>query len=565
MSINKVQQVYEHIEPFIEKWPVAVVSRERAEFIKELNAFVLNRILESYGENLHELISKTVFMENQRIKASPWKVDPADEKMYWSNISSELDAALLREDRNEVELALLKRIINRYSEEIVGTFDPKIFRFSRIFLTSFFKRIFNRYFSPGKWRWGKKEDLQKKIKLVGDIAKIRQLFSKGTVVVLPTHYSNLDSIMVGYAIDTNVGLPHFSFGAGLNLFNVEIVAYFMNRLGAYRVDRRKKNPIYLECLKSMASYSLLKGVNNIFFPGGTRSRSGATEEKLKLGLISSLIEAQRLLLLEKSDKKIFVVPLNIGYHFVLEAGILVEQHLQSIGREKYIRPPYQSWTFQSIIKLVKSLYTKESEVYMSFGEPMDVLGNRVDAEGKSYDKFGHAVDLGDYFKLGDEFNSNQQRESIYSKLLGDAVVAAYKKNNVVLSSNIAAFVAWQLYYNEHEDIDLHTLLNTSLIPVQIPKDLFYRVCDEVILNLRERASRHEITIAPEIQNESTEQIVLHGLKNLGIYHPKKVLKWNKDDTLTSESTKLLYFYHHRLQHYNLESIVKETVKNFATT
>src|SRR5690606_2564172 len=151
----------------------------------------------------------------------------------------------------------------RYSEEIVGHFDKKTFRFSRWFLTSFFKRLFNRYFGKKQWRWGSKIQLLEKIKLHGNIALIQKLFTQGTVVILPTHHSNLDSIMVGYAIDSKMRLPVFSYGAGLNLYNVELAAYFMNRLGAYRVDRRKKNPIYLECLKSMASYSLTKGINNI--------------------------------------------------------------------------------------------------------------------------------------------------------------------------------------------------------------------------------------------------------------------------------------------------------------
>lgn len=554
-----MQQVYPHIYPQIEDWPVAKVSKERSTFIAELNAFVLERLLENYRDNINELITKSIYMENQRIKATPWKVDPADEKIYWKSISAELDASAIREDRQEAELQLLKRIINRYSEEIVGTFDPKIFRFSRIFLTSFFKRIFCKYFGTGKWRWGKKSDLQKKIKLEGDVEKIRGLFEKGTVAVLPTHYSNLDSIMVGYAIDTNVGLPHFSFGAGLNLYNVEIIAYFMNRLGAFRVDRRKKNPIYLECLKSMASYSLLKGVNSIFFPGGTRSRSGATEEKLKLGLISSLVEAQRLHLMEGSERKIFVVPLNIGYHFVLEAGVLVEQHLQSIAREKYVRPSYQGWTFGRIWSLIKALYTKESEVYMSFGEPMDILGNKVDADGVSYDKFGHKVELGDYFRLGDEFNTSSQRESVYTKLLGDAVAAAYRKNNVILSSNVVAYAAWEMYFREHSDIDLYTLVNTSHIPLKIQKNDFERVVSELVTILREMAAVNEVKLAPEIYFD-TDGLIAHGINNLGIFHHNKVLKWGKDNFLTSEDIKLLFFYHHRMVNYGLETRI-----NFAAT
>ena len=79
--------------------------------------------------------------------------------------------------------------------------------------------------------------------VAGKTDSIRTLIKDHTVVVVPTHFSNLDSILIGYAMDAMMGLPSFSYGAGLNLYNTGYTAYFMNRLGAYRVDRRKKNPI----------------------------------------------------------------------------------------------------------------------------------------------------------------------------------------------------------------------------------------------------------------------------------------------------------------------------------
>src|SRR3546814_15272144 len=51
----------------------------------------------------------------------------------------------------------------------------------------------------------------------------------------------------------SLGLPAFIYGAGLNLFNRKIFAYFMNSLGAYKVDRRKKNLPYLETLKTYST------------------------------------------------------------------------------------------------------------------------------------------------------------------------------------------------------------------------------------------------------------------------------------------------------------------------
>src|SRR5690606_39991027 len=99
---------------------------------------------------------------------------------------------------------------------------------------------------------------------------------KGTIVMTPTHFSNLDPVLMGWVIHT-LGLPPFVYAADLNLFNIELYAYFMNSLGAFKVDRRKDNPIYQETLKSYAINALLKGCHTMFFPGGTRSRSGRSE------------------------------------------------------------------------------------------------------------------------------------------------------------------------------------------------------------------------------------------------------------------------------------------------
>lgn len=546
-----MNQIFQHIIPEISEWPVAKQSRERAAFIERLNTYITAQLIASHGNNLQELISKAIFMENQRIKLTPWKVDPPDEKEYWKSIAANLDAASGREDREEAEQAILRRIVNRYSEEIVGNFVPRAFLFSRIFLTSFFKRIFSSYFAGGQWRWGNKKALQERIRIKGDIERIRTLFQKGTVVMLPTHYSNLDSIMVGYSIDTNVGLPSFSYGAGLNLFNVELVGYFIDRLGAFRVDRRKKNPIYLECLKSMTTISVTEGVNCLFFPGGTRSRSGETETHLKLGLISSVIEAQRLHLEKNDGKKVFIVPLNLGYHFVLEASHLIDQHLQSAAREKYKRSKLQGPNLSSIIHFIRDLYTKSSEVYMSFGDPLDVFGNRVDADGVSYDKFGHTVDLRDYFELDGQMTSNTQREGIYAKLLGESVVKSYRRFNVILSTNVVAFAGFYSIYAEFGDQGLMGLLNQHRRKYVIDTADFEDRVHLLVNRISEMAGKGEVTLSDESWEDVTK-LMAQGLSKIGMYHMKDVLKKDKKGVLVCEDIRLLYFYHNRLVNYGLE-------------
>ena len=222
--MQEAHQSYDHIIPDLEQWPITKFSDSREAFIERLIDYVLDKILGSNSSHL-EILNKTVYLEQKRVKTRPWKVDPSDEKDYWASIEKELASTKSAENPEKEQVKILRRIIHRYCEEIVGHFVPKTFMFARKVLTFVFKRLFNN--GRGRnhsWLWGKKKDLLEKIKVDGHTESLRELFQKGTVVIVPTHYTNLDSILIGYALDGNVGIPTFSYGAGLNLYDMELFA-----------------------------------------------------------------------------------------------------------------------------------------------------------------------------------------------------------------------------------------------------------------------------------------------------------------------------------------------------
>lgn len=553
-----MKETVAHIIPNMDDWPISQFGEKRQEFVKELNDFVLNEIMENHGDNLEPLLSKTIYLEKRRSKNNKWKVDPEDEVKYWSSLSNDLNDITSNGGDEKKYLDLLKRIINRYDEEIVGTFKPKTFRFASTFLRIFFKRLLNTAAGRNHRRlWGNKHQLVEKIKVYGEVDRIKTLFSKGTVVMVPTHFSNLDSMVIGYAMQSAVGFPAFSFGAGLNLFDNEIVGYFINRLGAYRVDRRKKNPIYLECLTSMAAYSIQKGVNNLFFPGGTRSREGGMEDRLKLGLLGSSIEAQRNLVLEGKKEKVFIVPMILGYNFVLEAKFLIEQHLAKTGKEKYVRSKDAFKSYRKITKFIWSLFSEKSDISVSFGEPMDIMGNVVDDNGNSIDTNGELIDVKDYFSLDGEVKANPQRENVYTKILGDRILESYKRNNVMLSSHLLAYAAFKILERGY-DGDVYSLVNLPREKSQID----YNILESTIGKLQEVLLQWEndgkIKLSREVKWEP-RRIIEDGIKNLGIYHVQKPLTIKKGK-VWSDSLKLLYYYHNRIKIYELDKYIEWTEK-----
>ena len=133
-------------------------------------------------------------------------------------------------------------------------------------------------------------DLSSRIAVEGDLPFLRELSRRGTLVIVPTHSSNLDSIILGWAL-VNAGLPPCVYGAGKNLFYQSADWVFHGNLGAYRVDRRLRHVLYKDVLKCYSQVLIERGYHSLFFPGGTRSRSGKIEQKLKLGLLGSALSA----------------------------------------------------------------------------------------------------------------------------------------------------------------------------------------------------------------------------------------------------------------------------------
>lgn len=388
----------------------------------------------------------------------------------------------------------------------------------------------------------------------GQVEEVRSLIRKGTVVIVPTHFSNLDSILIGYAMDAFVGLPSFSYGAGLNLYNTGYTAYFMNRLGAYRVDRRKKNAIYLETLKAMSNLSIQRGVNSLFFPGGTRSRSGSLEKKLKLGLMSTILEAQRALYQKGENTKIFIVPLILSYHFVLEGQFLIEQHLKQMGKERYIKSKDDFHSIRRQLRYAWQFFSESNDITLSFGQPMDVLGNPVDINGESYDQHGNQIRLEEYFMSDGKITEDLQRESEYTKMLGDRIVERYYKDNIVLTSHLVAFAAFEILKNQNSKLDLYGILRLPADDFAFTMEAMRDVVAQLKARLIDMSQKGEVKLSEQILWD-VDHLIRDGISRLGTYHLAKPLRFRNDGEIVSESFKLLYFYHNRLDNYGLERTI----------
>lgn len=552
---------YKPILDGIPDWPVYQLSKNRKEFIEEVAQKTFARVkeLRPTTKRLTDELEATVYREQQRMKRNRWRVDPPDEAQFWSNIKEELMGlgTLTPEATDAKADELLLRIVSRYANEIAGNFKPNSYRITRELIKFWFGRLLN---GARVKKFGaifrREYTLRDKIQIVGKVKQLRNLARKGTVIMVPTHFSNLDSVLIGWVIHS-LGLPAFIYGAGLNLFNIKIFAYFMNSLGAYKVDRRKKNLPYLESLKLYSTLAIQKGAHSLFFPGGTRSRSGSLEKQLKLGLLSSTIEAQRNLYQDTAEgqevRKIFIVPVTLNYHFVLEAPDLIDEYLSVKGQDKYLpeQDKYGSW---QLLQFLFKFFTKGSNISVSIGPGLDVLGNYVDGEGNSLDTNGRIIEPRDYFVSNGKITADKQREDEYTRMLSHKIVYEYHRINRVFASHLVAFVAFEMWQKRHPKLDLFGLLRLPEEDQVIPYEEFRETCKRVRKQIYQMKEESKLNHATHLKGK-IDLVIRHGLENVGIFHLKRPLLLNKEGNVITKDFNTLYYYHNRLSGYDLEKFI----------
>jgi glycerol-3-phosphate O-acyltransferase len=443
----------------------------------------------------------------------------------------------------------LREVATRYAGDVAGHFDPRVYKFASRAIAPLLGMLMSPL--PTLQHLGGAFDLRAldgRVVVEGPIGAIRSLTEKGTVIFVPTHLSNLDSPLFGFALE-RAGLPPATYGAGKNLFTNPFLSFFMHNLGAYRVDRRLKHGLYKDVLKAYSCVVLERGYHSLFFPGGTRSRSGGLERKLKLGLMGTGVEAMARTAARGQMRKVFFVPATINYLLTLEAETLIDDALQEEGKHRYIIDDDESTRPGRIATFMRKLLGLDAGCVVRFAQPLDCFGNHVDEDGISYDARGHAVSPLSY--LTDSAGGVQHdpaRDAQYTRELADALVVAYKRDTVALATHLVAACAFEKL---HAGVggDIFAMLRTHDDVTVSRAELA-----ESVARLRDRTlalqSQGKIVLGPHLAHATGREILDEALRAFSGYHTTPVLE-PRGESLLLADTRLILYYQNRLASHGL--------------
>ncbi len=499
------------------------------------------------GMPLDVVVNDTLYHEKKRLETDRDNPRWEEDQRFWDGVRAGLSSASEGDVRK-----LLRRIIRRYCHEIRGNFSPALYSLATRVLPRALPVLLNAV-SPKRLVSRGLPDIADTISLEGETAAIQKCAERGTVILAPTHVSNLDSPVMGWAIYA-LGLPPFSYGAGLNLFSNPVMSLFMRNLGAYRVDRMKTAPLYKDILKEYATVTLELGQHNLFFPAGTRVRSGAIERRLKLGLLSAGLRAYVNNLRHKRERdRVFIVPCTLNYHLVLEAETLIEEQLQREGKSQYIRSLDESYVLKKYIRFTNNLLNLDSRIRVHFGLPIDPFGNPVDPDsGDSIDHHGRPIEIERYILSGGVPQHLPQRDRVYTQQAGDALAASFLRYNVALATQTVAFALFHVLRTRHPELDLYRLLRTGDEGLGVSAG---PLCEAVLATCRAlhaRADRGQVRLEPgPLATCDAAAMLQSALRHFGSYHARAVMT-RRGDRVFCEDMKLLHYYANRLKGYGLE-------------
>lgn len=499
------------------------------------------RLANTTDAALTELLADTVFHERKRLDEGR-----ADSELAYASRVAEAAQSLRAMSRDEMQTALL-HLVDSYAREIHNPFSPRAYTFA----TRVMPPVLTRLLSASRGRdillgplARTHVDPASRIAIAGPLEHIAELTRRGTVILAPTHVSNLDSPLMGYALYA-AGLPPFAYGAGLNLFSNPAMGFFMRRLGAYTVDRRKRNALYKDTLKDYSIEVLRRRCHSLFFPGGTRSRSGRLESRLKKGLLGTGLAAwQENLEAGSANGEVFVVPCTLSIGVVLEAESLIADALADEGKQRYIIMDDEFSEPRTVAAFVQQLLRLDARVHVTFGQPLDVVGNRVDLQMRSLDPHGNPVDRRGYVTDREgKVVADEQRDFLYTERLARKLCDAYRSDFVVQSTHLAAWAAWEALKAQHPGLDVYRLVR--LAPEQ-------RAAPRAAVEARIATALTQLADQPRTGPATPARILDEAVKLFANFHRVRALEYAADGQVRV-SGELTYYYRNRLDVFGLSS------------
>jgi glycerol-3-phosphate O-acyltransferase len=190
-----------------------------------------------------------------------------------------------------------------------------------------------------------------------DLDNLREAVGKGPLLLLPTHKSHIDYIVISQVMrDANIMMPHIAAGENLSFWPL---GWLFRSSGAFFIRRKFINDrFYTAVVNGYIRRLIQSGLAIEVFIEGTRSRTGKLLRP-KLGMLEMALRA----MVTTPRQRLQVMPVFIGYEQVIEESAYVRE---SEGK------PKKKENVARLIKSTSVLFHRYGRLHVRTGEVFDI-------------------------------------------------------------------------------------------------------------------------------------------------------------------------------------------------
>ncbi len=292
--------------------------------VKHLARQIRNDLMDIYNYEKRSILGPQIKSQQEMM----------EKVLYHKNVLDVIQQEINEKGSSEKKL---RQKAYKYFREIAADFSIVYIRFFKATNDYLFRKLFDAIHFD-----------------IEDFKKIREASNNGPLILVPSHKSHMDYIIISSIFYQNKLIPpHIFAGSNLTFFPMGKI---FRRSGAFFVRRTFKGlNLYASVFKQYLKSLINEGYTIEFFIEGTRSRTGKVFQP-KMGMLKYLIEA----IDEGYNKDLVFAPLTVNYDRILEEKSYLKE---SKGKEK------AKESTSGFIKSRKLIQRKYGNVYLGFNEP----------------------------------------------------------------------------------------------------------------------------------------------------------------------------------------------------
>jgi glycerol-3-phosphate O-acyltransferase len=242
--------------------------------------------------------------------------------------------------RNNTPVFIVQRRARKILKEMVADLSMGAIKAAYNFFKFVWKRTYKRLYVD-----------------VDALKKIRPILENFPVVLIPSHKSHLDYLILSSVFHENKLVPPY-IAAGVNLAFWPL-GYIFRKTGAFFIRRTIGNDIlyYKLLFKYMSTIIKENGTQEFFIEGG-RSRNGKLQNP-KLGLLTLQLDTY----LDEEIGDLYLIPISMAYDRILEENAYYEELTGGTKAKESVL---------EVIKSARVLKSNYGNAYISFGEPISL-------------------------------------------------------------------------------------------------------------------------------------------------------------------------------------------------